>query len=351
MPGGVRVPDDRVVAAWGPGRTRRRDPNPVPVRDRPVPDDPRAGRRRDPAGPRRLQLRRGGDRRLRREHPSGAVLGVLREPELLSQRLEARGSPHTRRAVRRHRMGALRPRHRSDRDGGPRRGASPTRSRSCPRRGSGRRTRTSCSPSTTAPVCSSCCAVRTTQAFYREVRILPGTPTLERYRSQKLIALRDFEIEVEVVHRTGDQRRARRARRPGRWLLALRRGRGADFRIQPVRRDALHRRGAVAGRGSQRRDPRHGRAPIHAGTSRSWSTARSAGALEGAEMLIGFAPFQGIDVGIDRRSPVVWSVFEKHGPFPYTGDLIAVTYRPGAPAPYDPQRLVEAMRAAGRRGQ
>jgi arylsulfatase len=47
----------------------------------------------------------------------------------------------------------------------------------------------------------------------------------------------------------------------------------------------------------------------------------------------------------------VWSVFEKHGPFPYTGNLIAVTYRPGAPAPYDPQRLVEAMRSAGRRGQ
>jgi arylsulfatase len=68
-------------------------------------------------------------------------------------------------------------------------------------------------------------------------------------------------------------------------------------------------------------------------------------------MLIGFAPFQGIDVGIDRRSPVVWSVFEEHGPFPYTGDLIAVTYRPGAPAPYDPQHLVEAMRSAGRRGQ
>jgi hypothetical protein len=75
------------------------------------------------------------------------------------------------------------------------------------------------------------------------------------------------------------------------------------------------------------------------------------GTLDGAEMPIGFAPFQGIDVGIDRRSPVVWSLFEQHGPFPDAGDLIAVTYRPGAPAPYDPQRLVETMRAAGRQGQ
>jgi arylsulfatase len=68
-------------------------------------------------------------------------------------------------------------------------------------------------------------------------------------------------------------------------------------------------------------------------------------------MLLGFAPFQGIDVGIDRRSPVVWSLYESHRAFPYSGELVAVTYRPGAPAPYDPQRLVAAMQAAGRSGQ
>ncbi len=54
---------------------------------------------------------------------------------------------------------------------------------------------------------------------------------------------------------------------------------------------------------------------------------------------------------IDRRSPVVWSVFEEYGPFPCTGDLLAVTYRPGAPAPYHPQHLVEAMRSAGQQRQ
>lgn len=44
-----------------------------------------------------------------------------------------------------------------------------------------------------------------------------------------------------------------------------------------------------------------------------------AGALEGAEMLIGFAPFQGIDAGIDRRSPVVWSVFRGAWSLPVHG--------------------------------
>jgi arylsulfatase len=64
--------------------------------------------------------------------------------------------------------------------------------------------------------------------------------------------------------------------------------------------------------------------------------------LDGVLMLLGMAPFQGIDVGIDRRSPVSWSVFERHGSFPYTGQLDAVTYVPGAYAPYSPEAVLAA---------
>ena len=71
--------------------------------------------------------------------------------------------------------------------------------------------------------------------------------------------------------------------------------------------------------------------------------------LDGVEMLMGFAPFQGIDVGIDRRSPVLWSTFETHGAFAYPGVIEAVTYLPGPPAPYDPAELIQLMRSAGRR--
>ena len=49
--------------------------------------------------------------------------------------------------------------------------------------------------------------------------------------------------------------------------------------------------------------------------------------------LMAMAPFEGIDVGVDRRSPVSWDVYERHGPFPYTGLLESVTYRPGELAP------------------
>ena len=44
-----------------------------------------------------------------------------------------------------------------------------------------------------------------------------------------------------------------------------------------------------------------------------------------------------IDVGIDRRSPVSWSIFERFGPFPYTGVFRHVRYVPGDPAPDGPE--------------
>lgn len=69
--------------------------------------------------------------------------------------------------------------------------------------------------------------------------------------------------------------------------------------------------------------------------------------LDHVEMLIGTAPFEGIDVDSDRRSPVVWSVHEEHDPFPCTGDLRSVSCTPGAAAAYDPEAMVEAIRGDG----
>lgn len=70
----------------------------------------------------------------------------------------------------------------------------------------------------------------------------------------------------------------------------------------------------------------------------SWDVAISVdgeprASCEGLVMLGAMAPFEGINVGIDRRSPVSWALHERHGTFAYTGDLHAVTYTPGEPAP------------------
>ena len=61
------------------------------------------------------------------------------------------------------------------------------------------------------------------------------------------------------------------------------------------------------------------------------------------------APFEGIDVGIDRRSPVSWDVYERYGPFPYSGRLETVTYRPGELAPDAGSLWLDYIRANGTR--
>jgi hypothetical protein len=68
--------------------------------------------------------------------------------------------------------------------------------------------------------------------------------------------------------------------------------------------------------------------------------------LDQVAMPIGLAPYEGIDVGIDRRGPVHWGVYERHGAFPYSGDLQNVTYTPGEIAPYDPVVVARAIQEA-----
>ncbi len=69
----------------------------------------------------------------------------------------------------------------------------------------------------------------------------------------------------------------------------------------------------------------------------------------GLPMLFGIAPFEGISVGIDPRSPVSWDLYERFGPFPYSGALAAATYTPGEPAPDAPVHLVGMLRELGAR--
>jgi arylsulfatase len=45
---------------------------------------------------------------------------------------------------------------------------------------------------------------------------------------------------------------------------------------------------------------------------------------------------EGLDIGLDRRAPVSWDVYQKYGSFPYTGTIHGVTIEPGARAPDSP---------------
>jgi arylsulfatase len=45
--------------------------------------------------------------------------------------------------------------------------------------------------------------------------------------------------------------------------------------------------------------------------------------------MVPYGIFEGLDVGLDRRGPVHWDLYERHGAFPYTGEIIDVVITPG----------------------
>jgi arylsulfatase len=77
--------------------------------------------------------------------------------------------------------------------------------------------------------------------------------------------------------------------------------------------------------------------------------------LDGTPVLTGddvpqfahFLPYEGIDVGIDRRSPVSWDLYRRHGAFPFTGTIHDVTYTPGPADPDADRQRLEDLLAIG----
>lgn len=64
--------------------------------------------------------------------------------------------------------------------------------------------------------------------------------------------------------------------------------------------------------------------------------------LDNLWMLVGFAPFSGIDVGRGSGGPVHWGLHGRHGAFPYSGRLHAASWIPGEVADYDPAQVAAA---------
>ena len=182
------------------------------------------------------------------------------------------------------------------------------------------------------------------------VTLLDGTPSLERYRSAQLVSFRSFEVDILVDHGPDDA-----------GVLVAHGDQGGGFSVY-VEDGHLwlayneYGRLLTADAGPMVTGPTAVHLTAVAQEQLAWDLhlrveRGGAADLEGVAMLAGLAPLQGIDVGIDRRSPVSWPVYERHGPFPYTGDLTSVTYTPGAPGPYAPEVLVELLTAAAAAGE
>ncbi len=188
-------------------------------------------------------------------------------------------------------------------------------------------------------------------AFDGPVTIRPGTPTLERWRSQRLVLIRSFDLEIRGSYRVGDE-----------GILVAHGDQGGGYLVWVE--DGALRVGHNDGRGRFSSTPPYALTPgVHTMTvhftapgGNVWDVALSidGATIEGVTasgwgVLFPMAPFEGIDVGADRRSPVCWRLYEAHGSFPYTGTIESVTYRPGASAPDAPINLLEILREMGAR--
>jgi arylsulfatase len=185
--------------------------------------------------------------------------------------------------------------------------------------------------------------------FGEPVTIVPGTPTLERWRSVQLIWFRALRVTASVGFTPGDQ---------GYLFAHGDQGSGYGMYIRDDELVFVHN----DGRGRMRRESggmvpagaRHITADFAAPGKNVWDirllidgVARTT--VDAVPMLYGMAPFEGIDVGIDRRSPVDWQIYEELGPFPYTGTLHSVRIEPGEPAPDSPQSMIDLIREMGAR--
>ncbi len=188
-------------------------------------------------------------------------------------------------------------------------------------------------------------------AVYSEpVTILPGTPTLERWRSVQLIWFRGVRFEIElggdgwqpghdgVLVSHGDQGSG--------YLVHV-----LDGRLQYTHNDGRGRLRHLDG------------GPVAPGARRLtceklapggsvWTVSLAvddgpATTLEGVPMLFGIAPFEGITVGRDPRSPVWWERWEQAGSAPYAGTIDRVRITPGEHAPDSPVNMVDLLREIG----
>ncbi|MFC7740959.1 hypothetical protein ACFQXA_08135 [Nocardiopsis composta] len=179
------------------------------------------------------------------------------------------------------------------------------------------------------------------------MRLLPGTPVLERYRSSRLVQYRDFTVEAELDGRAaGDDGVLVSHGDPQAGYVLYIEGGRLRFGYNAYGRVDVLDGGTVPG------DVRSVRLHAAAASGLRWDFTLSIAAgdgppctvavLPGRFQLVGMAPWTGISVGRDARGPVLWELRERHGTFPFTGALRAVTYTPGPLAV--PAEAVEEIR-------
>ncbi len=175
--------------------------------------------------------------------------------------------------------------------------------------------------------------------FADAVTLLPGTPTLERFRSAQLVQHRDVVITAELTLAAGDTGvLIAHGDQGGGYLLAVDTDEDGESVASVVINayGLLHRSAAL---------------PLALGDHRlvlrllvrpqfrldvELTDAHQTVSLTGLPQLVGMAPFTGISVGRDAGGPVDWQRWARNGSDPFGGRLRSVHYAPGPLAPDAP---------------
>ncbi|MDN3310212.1 arylsulfatase [Microbacterium oryzae] len=186
------------------------------------------------------------------------------------------------------------------------------------------------------------------ERYSRPLRLLPGTPTVERYRASKLVTARSFEVVADLEVDESEGVIFAHGGQAGGYVVYVESGHAVlewnDFGIMHVSSPCALPEGRTTMR-----------LAVEVGAARA---CRAELITDGETATVGgltafgiFAPFSGIDVGIDRRSPVSWDLRSRRGTFRYSGVIHSVTYTAGELAPDAAERRIDDMRAAASRFQ
>jgi len=189
-----------------------------------------------------------------------------------------------------------------------------------------------------------------TQRLREPLTILAGTPTLERFRSMQLIWTRGVDI-VARIELDGDDTGTLVAHgdQSGGYAVYVLDGGVPVLRHNDGRGTMSELRGPVLATGAHEVGAR-----FDALAGNRWRLNLVVDGVDVATgpevpMLFGMAPFEGITVGRDPRSPVSWDLYETHRSFPFTGHLASVTYTPLDGAPDMPDDVEGLLRSLGRK--
>ncbi len=181
-------------------------------------------------------------------------------------------------------------------------------------------------------------------AYAQPVTIRPGTPTLERWRSARLISLRSFTVEVALEGALGEGMLFSHGDQGGGYALSAEAG-SLVFAYNAYGRMTRRVMEVAA---AERIVVRFAALPEF-----GWEIVAEVDGVERMRldrvpMLIGMAPFTGISVGVDGGGPVDWELHERRGRFPYSGELRWVQYVPGAKAPYNDEVMIAVDEVSAR---